>query len=122
MVWQYQQSTGELSQDGNYIATGYSGNTSGLDNPSEEFIKNIGPIPQGIYTIGEPREPVNILGPIAMPLDPDPSNDMEGRDGFFIHGDNAEENHTASDGCIILSRDIRDMINESEDKTLIVVA
>ena len=27
---------------------------------------------------------------------------MQGRSGFFIHGDNANMNHTASNGCIIL--------------------
>jgi hypothetical protein len=122
MTWQYEQSTGILSQDGNIVATGYSGHGNGVNNPDDEFIKNVGPIPQGIYTIGPPREPINILGPLAMPLEPDPNNDMEGRDGFYIHGDNNDDNHTASDGCIILSHDIRQTINDSDDRTLIVVA
>jgi lipoprotein-anchoring transpeptidase ErfK/SrfK len=122
MVWQYEQSTGNLSQDGNLIATGYSGHGVGLNNADDEFLKNIGPIPQGVYTIGSPKEPIDILGPIAMPLEPDPNNNMEGRDAFYIHGDNSEGNQSASNGCIILSHDIRTMINESDDKTLIVVA
>jgi hypothetical protein len=47
---------------------------------------------------------------------------MFGRSGFLIHGDNAEMNHTASDGCIILSHDIREQIDESEDRVLIVTS
>ena len=122
MVWQYEQSTGNLSQNGNIVATGYSGYGIGLNNPDEQYVKNTGPIPQGTYTVGEPKFPIDILGPIAMPLTPDTNNEMNGRDDFFIHGDNTEMNNTASNGCIILSHNIRQMINDSDDKTLIVVA
>jgi hypothetical protein len=57
-----------------------------------------------------------------MPLTPDPANDMCGRAGFFIHGDNITAPGTASDGCIILSRTTRVAIDASEDKQLTVVA
>jgi len=123
MPWQFQQSTGQMTDpDGNLIETGYSGNGEGLCNPDMQFVHGVGPIPQGTYTIGPPKDPIDILGPIAMPLTPDPSNDMEGRNSFFIHGDNAACNHTASDGCIIMSHDTRVTIDESDDKTLIVIA
>jgi hypothetical protein len=38
---------------------------------------------------------------LATILDPDPANQMFGRAGFRIHGDNSAANHTASDGRII---------------------
>lgn len=45
-----------------------------------------------------------------MFLEPFQSNDMMGRSGFFIHGDNRYGNRTASHGCIILPRKARDEI------------
>jgi hypothetical protein len=47
---------------------------------------------------------------------------MFGRDGFLIHGDNSAMNHTASEGCIILTRDIRQRISDSGDTQLTVIA
>jgi hypothetical protein len=55
-----------------------------------------------------------------MPLTP--SGDTFGRSDFFIHGDNAQLNHSASDGCIILVREIRQQIVDSLDSDLQVVA
>ncbi len=43
-------------------------------------------------------------GPFTIHLSPDQSNAMFGRGGFLVHGDNAEVNHTASEGCIIMPR------------------
>jgi hypothetical protein len=57
-----------------------------------------------------------------MPLTPDPSNEMFGRSAFFIHGDNPQLNHTASDGCIILIRPLRADISNSGDDDLIVTS
>ena len=61
------------------------------------------------------------LGPVAIPLTPDPNNDMCNRSGFFIHGDSVSDPGNASDGCIILRRASRDAISSSNDKTLGVV-
>jgi lipoprotein-anchoring transpeptidase ErfK/SrfK len=48
---------------------------------------------------------------------------MDGRDGgFMVHGDNEHLNHTASDGCIILSHALREAIQQRGDKGLEVVA
>lgn len=121
-MWTFQQSTGHFTDPtGRIIANGYSGHAAGVDNPEDEFVPNVGPLPTGTYTIGAPHTPIDILGPVAMPLTPDPKNVMHGRYGFFIHGDTAAMNHTASDGCIILDRLTRDKINASMDKTLDVV-
>jgi hypothetical protein len=57
-----------------------------------------------------------------MHLVPDPRNVMHGRGSFLIHGDNAAMNHTASDGCIIMARPIRETIDASRDRELQVVA
>ncbi len=47
---------------------------------------------------------------------------MFGRFAFRIHGDNAQMNHTASDGCIIAALPIRQEIVNRALKRLEVVA
>ena len=121
MTWIYVQKIGALSRDGNPVGTGYSGNTAGLNNPDMQDKIGIGPIPRGRYTIGPPHQPVGHLGPDALPLYPEDSAQMFGRCGFFIHGDNTDMNHTASDGCIILGPSIRKAIADSGDIVLVVV-
>jgi hypothetical protein len=86
---------------------GYSGHGEGLNNPALCDVPDVGPLPCGAYTLDAPIEPPGHLGPLAFPLIPDAANEMHGRDGFYMHGDNAEMNHTASDGCIILPRVVR---------------
>jgi hypothetical protein len=120
MSWTYKQSTGELDHNGAAIGAGYSGHGAGLNNPAMQNVHDVGPIPQGAWTIGPPRDPPDHLGPLAMPLTP--SGDTFGRSDFFIHGDNAQLNHSASDGCIILVREIRQQIVDSLDSDLQVVA
>ena len=39
--------------------------------------------------------------PVAMPLIPDPANQMHGRSGFFIHADSIADPGSASEGCIV---------------------
>ncbi len=56
-----------------------------------------------------------------LPLVPDASNNMQGRHSFQIHGDNRSMNQTASSGCIILPRKIREQIANSGDNRLVVV-
>ena len=122
MTWRYEQSTGQLSLDGAVIGVGYSGHGAGLDNPALEGDRGVGPIPCGTWTVGDPKDPPDHLGPFAMPLTPDEATDTLGRSGFFIHGDNPAMDHTASDGCIILGRVIRTQIAASADRQLEVVA
>lgn len=100
---------------------GYSGHGEGLNNPSMCNVHNVGPLPQGNYTIGQPRDDEEV-GKFAMPLTPSPDNTMFGRSEFFIHGDNPKLNHTASDGCIILIRPLREAIASSGDTELLVTA
>ena len=122
MPWTYVQSTGKLSDPaGQWVATGYSGHGEGVNNPADDAIPDVGPIPAGSYIIGAAiTHPT--CGPIAMRLDPVAGTDTHGRAGFLIHGDSAAGNHTASHGCIILPPNIRTQINASTDRGLVVTA
>ncbi len=86
---------------------GYSGRGDGLNNPTYQEVHDLGPIPAGMYTVEPSINPPTHLGPFAFPLIPSAANQMFGRDGFYIHGDNAQMNHSASDGCIILPHETR---------------
>jgi hypothetical protein len=124
MSFEYQQSTGEFTRNGVLLAMGYSGNGAGMNNPAMQDQVNLGPIPQGVYTI-EPAHDDDVVGPVAMNLVPDAGNQMFCRGGFLIHGDNATEEHSASEGCIILDRYARVEIGadvQDGDNQLTVVA
>lgn len=101
----YQQSSGLFTLNGQTFV-GYSGHGAGVNAPSMQSVKNVGPIPQGEYTI-EPPHADPVVGPVAMRLVPDASNEMFGRGDFLIHGDNQTMNRTASEGCIILPHSAR---------------
>lgn len=120
MSWTYQQSTGEMTSPEGAIYNGYSGHGEGENNSSMQNIPRIGPIPRGVYTIGpayhDPKK-----GPCVMRLTPDPDNEMFGRAGFLIHGDNPKQDDSASEGCIIMGPVTRPKIAASEDKDLTVI-
>jgi hypothetical protein len=123
MPWQFQQSTGNLnSPDGVQVGQGYSGNGEDLDNPAEQQVLGHGPIPQGSWTIEAFFDDPGGKGPIVAHLNPNQETVTFGRSGFMIHGDNAADDHTASEGCIILARPLREMIAASTDRNLVVVA
>jgi hypothetical protein len=119
MTWQYRQSDGELTCDGEFEGTGYSGTGIGRNEPDTQNIPNTGPIPQGQYKIGTAYDDIGKLGPCVMALDPQPGTETFGRSLFRIHGDNV--NHDASHGCIILGPAIRHKIASSADRDLVVV-
>jgi hypothetical protein len=120
-MWTYQQSTGQLSLDGELVGTGYAGHDIGVDQPDLQSVPNIGPLPRGVYTIAPAIEDAH-TGPLSMHLIPDVSNEMFGRGSFLIHGDNAQCNRTASEGCIIMQHDVRLKVSESVDRQLEVIA
>ena len=123
MTWTYTQDKGALrNPQGVVQGFGYSGNTWGLNNPAAQFQVGVGPIPVGLYTIGPPHNPIDHLGPLALPLWPDRANQMHGRSGFFAHGDNPALNHSASNGCIVLGHYLRVMLHDSTDRQLSVIA
>lgn len=127
MTWTFEQATGKLiDPTGEVVATGYAGGNCGQDpqgvnNPELENAKFIGPLPRGLYTIGQPVLS-NHLGPFAIPLEPGPLNEMFGRGDFFIHGDRTDGHQfSASEGCVIMPRGIREKIWQSGDHSLLVV-
>ena len=124
-MWEYEQSNGHLyDPDGAMVAICYSGGDGGkrpdgVNNHKLQDQHNIGPLPCGTYTFGTPVEHSH-LGPFAIPLIPDASNEMFGRSGFYCHGDTAAMNHSASDGCIIAPHQIRTDMWESQEHKLLV--
>ena len=120
---------GELvNPSGCRVGLGYSGRGAGLNNPAEQEAACVGPIPQGEWTIGrffdDPSTKANPHGKglIVAHLVPAAGTETFGRRGFMVHGDNAAGDHTASEGCIILPRVLREMLLASSDRTLTVTA
>jgi hypothetical protein len=107
-VFTYKITDGELTHEGDFIGTGYSGvKGSCRNNPDCCNEPDTGPIPVGTWSIGEPFTDI-IRGPVVMRLTPSADTETYGRDGFLIHGDNKTGN--ASTGCIILGPSIREYI------------
>mmetsp|Transcript_128269 Transcript_128269/g.251262 ORF Transcript_128269/g.251262 Transcript_128269/m.251262 type:complete len:177 (+) Transcript_128269:88-618(+) len=87
--------------DGSWIDTydcccGASG--SCRNNPSCQCEVNVGPLPQGGYTLGNMETFKGM--PYCYQLYPDSSNNMCGRSGFLIHGGGCSGN--PSEGCIVI--------------------
>ena len=120
-VWTYEVKTGVLlSPSGEMAGRGYSGHGIGLNNPDHEADRAVGPIPVGMWSIDlHPLEHTSV-GPLALALSPLGHN-AHGRSLFRIHGDNRSMNHSASHGCIILARPIRQAIIDSGVNKLNVV-
>lgn len=118
--WLYVQSTGLMYRpDGSQAGVGYSGHGQGFNCPGFQQVHDVGPIPCGLYSIGTAQDHP-MLGPVAIPLIPDPTNTMFGRSHFYCHGDNAAHDGTASLGCIIMPRQTREAL--ALGKTLKVIA
>lgn len=118
-MWTLNQKTGEIRQDGHLVGMGYAGKGEGKNNPEMQAIHNVGPLPCGLYQIGEPKEGTH-MGAFALELIPHDSNEMFGRDGFFWHGDDGKG--TASEGCIVSSYALRHMAYAGQDRTLKVIS
>lgn len=118
-MWTYSQHSGELTHNGAFEGTGYSGHGLGRNKTEAQAIPNIGPTPQGMYRIGPAYDHPH-LGPCVMNLDAELGTNTFGRDLFRIHGDNAR--HDASEGCIIIGPAIRRHIAASGDHELEVIA
>lgn len=127
-MWKWDQSAGELTRDGQFISRGYSGAGRGKNNPSLERVRGTGPIPAGRWLIvGPPYNSANV-GPYVLKLFaadeplPDDAHEATGRSAFRCHGDSIKAPGTASKGCIILPRRVRERIWASGDRELLVVA
>jgi hypothetical protein len=121
-MWTYAQLSGQLFDNGGGLTgVGYSGSPTGKNNPAMQNVADVGPIPQGQYTIGAPHDTPQ-HGPYVLSLTPAAQNQMFGRDGFLMHGDSVAHPGTASEGCIIMQLAIRQKVWNSGDHELKVVA
>ncbi len=129
-MWTYAINTGFLySQSGEMVGAGHAGHdviengviaVQGKNNPAMTQMKDIGPLPVGLYTIMPPKN-YGTVGQYAMALVPDPTNEMFGRSGFFMHGDSRENQGLDSDGCIVQQFPVRQLVAKSNDTRLEVV-
>lgn len=133
LCWYYFQSTGLLyhvDADGNADFSGYAGYSGygyGKNNPVLQSIQSqqpgdpAGPIPQGYYQIGPPRDS-KPTGPYVLDLTPWPGTNTYGRTAFEIHGEKKKgPPGYASTGCVIEPPDVRQAIVKSKDNCLKVV-
>ena len=120
-AWTYAQRTGEFQQDGRHVARGYSGAGAGKNNPTMQQVPNVGPIPQGDWTIAGPPVNTHDHGPYVLALKPAPTTETYGRSGFLMHGDSIESPGCASHGCLIMPRPVRERVWNSGDRDLKVV-
>ncbi len=121
-MWVYEISTGRMYSDkGDLNGVGYSGSPQYKNDSSATHIKDQGPIPVGLYKMKEPVD-TEKHGAYVLWLEPDRENEMLGREDFGIHGDKKGFPGTASEGCIIQSRGVREAMWKSGDHDLKVVA
>jgi len=112
--------------DGTWAGAGYAGgnlgkNPEGINNPSMQGAKFIGPLPEGFYTFGVLIEKHQHLGLYVFALIPDATNTMFGRGDFYVHGDTQIPGH-ASEGCIVMRHNVRREMHESQCQRIQVVA
>jgi Protein of unknown function (DUF2778) len=120
-LWTYEQASGSMrSATGAIVGMGYSGAPSARNDPTQEGIVGIGPIPRGLYKLGALLR-ASEHGPYAIVLVPALTNNMFGRSGFLIHGDNIHDPGDASHGCIIQPYETRTLMWLSGDHNLEVV-
>ncbi len=121
MSWKFLIAEGRiLKPDGSYHCTAYSGAPGYIDNPDAESLRNLGPIPEGLYRFGTPVDTPD-HGPFFIPLIPDPTNRMYNRGSFGWHGDSIKHPGCASQGCVISIQLARRAAWESEDHVFEVV-
>jgi Protein of unknown function (DUF2778) len=89
------------------LGPAYAGKPPHVNDANACFLKGVGPLPKGLYTIGKVGDWPESVGYFALPLQPNATNNMYDREGFYVHGDNPFQNQTASDGCIVASHPIR---------------
>lgn len=121
MSWTYHIATGRMVGVAGESFQGYSGAghtaAEGRNNPAMVEVQAKGPIPPGVYTIGQPHLSPH-TGPFTMDLEPAADTNTFGRSLFRIHGNNQEND--ASHGCIILPPAARHAIWDSGDHTVVV--
>lgn len=120
MSWLYEQASGRLTDPtGSLQGKGYSGQPPHTNDPAAQDIQNMGPIPSGLWQAVELIQESVKHGPYVIRLEPYIQTHTWGRSGFLMHGERKTPPFGfASDGCIIMSRDIRELFWNSTDHDL----
>ncbi|MBT0723483.1 DUF2778 domain-containing protein [Rosenbergiella sp. S61] len=95
----FQQSTGRLSHNQQFIEQGYSGFPPHVNRPDSQHIVNPGPIPIGDYWL---EVVTSSRGPLTIMLHPAPHTNMFGRHSFRIQTGSVTKPGYSSQDCIIL--------------------
>lgn len=114
LVWNVATGTLYLEDDQGCrvaLARGYAGAPGSINNPEHEGRRSAGPIPRGRWLLDAPANRPT-TGPVSIGLEAQDPKTAQGRSAFYIHGDNAAGDGTASRGCIILDRRARQIISE----------
>ena len=105
----YHQASGILlDENGVQVALGWAGNHEGKNNPNEEQVRCIGPLPRGTYRVEPWEDTHSHLGPDVAALT-QIAGDTFGRGDFFIHGPSVASSNYGqeSKGCIVIPRPAR---------------
>jgi len=112
MIFTYMQAQGLIwCPDGKLLGNGYSGAPGAKNDFKQQRVKNVGPIPIGMWTIDGYYDS-DSLGPAVIVLNPH-RHDACGRTFFRIHGDSRDNPGDASKGCIVLKKEMRLAIIEA---------
>lgn len=123
MSWVYTQNSGRLTDPtGTLQGVGYSGSGIHKNDPDSQNLPNLGPIPCGLWHAKTMVWQTAAHGPYVIVLEPDAATETFGRSGFLMHGDSVVDPGTASEGCVIQSRDVRELFWNSEDHDLLVIS
>ena len=117
----YAQSTGKLTlDDGTLVAVGWAGRGPGKNNPALQAVKSTGPLPQGVYTVGEWHDHPRLGLMVARLIQTE--GETFGRDEFFIHGAsrNLDKFGQESKGCIVLTHTEREEVKDLNPMTITV--
>lgn len=122
-MWIYEITNPRISRDGVTLTTDcYSGHGDGLNNVAMCSVRNVGPLPPGLWHMVKVVDSPH-TGHFTITLEPDPTTDTQGRVGIDCHGDEIAHpgQHLASDGCLIAPLDPRVTMWNSGDHLLQVV-
>ena len=108
--------------DGREVAQGWAGNHEGKNNPAKQAVHDLGPLPQGLYKVGQWQDHPH-LGHMVSHLE-QIEGETYGRDGFFIHGasKDPEKLGQESKGCIVIPYQARLKVKEFSPSFIQVVA
>ena len=125
-MWTYNILDHCLSKDGIILDRDvYSGAfPEGFNDPAKTHIHDVGPLPEGFYTISGPPFEDSKHGKYILRLEPDPHNSMFGRVGFLLHGKPLppRDIRSGSEGCICAGPVTRTRVYQSGDTELQVIS